>query len=114
MAVEPAESFLTPELPRTPRSHHPVEALADLCRRDKVRAKMLVCPGDIANRTSEEGLRFGLEALVQIKNALYATELVTTIGNHDVDSHAKYGPDPFAPARAVAATTVGEPFARLG
>lgn len=87
-------SFLYSNAPKLPIARHPVHALLDMLKNDvKVRADILICPGDIADKADEQGLITGWDYLKKIQRGLAARHLFTTIGNHDVDSrrmHSSY------------------------
>jgi hypothetical protein len=101
---EPAASFLTTGLPKVPWKVNPVEALKRRIAASNLSAEILLCPGDLGNRCSPEGMAAAWEAIQEIGEALGTRRVVATIGNHDVDSRRLIGKDPFAPARCIAAT----------
>ncbi|MEW6444230.1 MAG: metallophosphoesterase [bacterium] len=80
------ESFLLVGSPRIPPSRHPIQSLVDLVRPVPIRADLLVCPGDVTNRASPEGLSQGMEFLLELKRELRCSSLLCTLGNHDVNS----------------------------
>jgi predicted MPP superfamily phosphohydrolase len=51
-------------------------------------ADYLLCPGDITNGASQEAFDEGWEKLKKLKDDLGATHLITSTGNHEVDSRA--------------------------
>ena len=96
-------SHLYTNTPMKPIARHPVYALLDLLEKNpSIRADMLICPGDIADKADEQGLVSGWEFLKKIRNGLDAEHLLSTIGNHDVDSrnNFKYPSGPFEMVRS--------------
>lgn len=88
-------SFLTVEQPRVPASRHPFQSLLELIRTTSLAADYLVCPGDISDRTCTTGLVHGWDVVNQIGHELGANDIISTLGNHDVDSRRKHDSDPF-------------------
>ncbi|WP_313457151.1 metallophosphoesterase [Stenotrophomonas sp.] len=66
--------------------YDPVAAFVDALRRDDVRADYVICPGDITDRASPEGLKLGWEKLNEIKEVVGARHLIAATGNHEVCS----------------------------
>ena len=66
--------------------YDPVEAFVEMLRRDEVSADYVVCPGDITDRASPDGLKFGWERLKEIKALVGARHLIAATGNHEVCS----------------------------
>jgi hypothetical protein len=95
----PPESFLCVDTPASPWRANPLEALYRFVGSEGLKVHGLVCPGDIANRCSEKGLTFGWNAMRELGSRLNAQFIVSTVGNHDVDSRKKHGPHPFAIVR---------------
>jgi metallophosphoesterase superfamily enzyme len=98
LVSQPRESFLTVGSLRRLRNQHPVEGLLELVKTDPLAssADVLVMPGDFASRMSQEGLSQAWAYVVEIAQALGASHLVPTIGNHDVDAHRILSyPNPF-------------------
>jgi hypothetical protein len=99
-SMVPAETMLLSDADRQPSSHHPVEALLDLIRDQKITAEILAMPGDITNKTDRQGIISGWDFIRQIGVALNTRLIAPTLGNHDVKSRDPSG-DPFAAARAL-------------
>ena len=95
----PAETMLLTDAPRSPASHHPVEALRELLRTNSITADVMVMPGDITNRMDNQGIISGWDYVGQIAIALRARLLAATLGNHDVQSRNPKKGDPFSAAR---------------
>jgi|GEM_PF-3064750 len=91
----PKESWLIAGASRKPAGNHPIQALISLIRSDSIRAEVIICPGDLANRVSRVGMMQSWEHLHELKRELNSTLLLTTLGNHDVDCHKKQNADPF-------------------
>lgn len=68
---------------------NPVDDLKALIAEQKLKADVLLCPGDITTRANATALRAGWAALVDVANKLDATLLCAATGNHDVDSRSQ-------------------------
>jgi 3',5'-cyclic AMP phosphodiesterase CpdA len=90
----PAETMLLTDADRFPSSQHPVESLLDLIKKEKLQAKVLLMPGDIANKVDKQGIISGWGFVGEIAKALNVETLAPTLGNHDVNSR-KPEEDPF-------------------
>jgi len=91
----PRESFLLAGARRLPVGKHPVQSLISLIKEQKLTADVLVCPGDLTNKICQAGMVQAWDHLREIKQQLNSHLLLTTIGNHDVDSRKDHGQDPF-------------------
>jgi len=89
------ESFLIVGDPQVPAGRHPVRALLELARSKKMTVDALICPGDLANKVSKEGMEASWNHLRELQRAFKAKSLLCTVGNHDVDSRRKHDPNPF-------------------
>ncbi|MEI3800524.1 MULTISPECIES: metallophosphoesterase family protein [unclassified Chitinophaga] len=87
-------TWLTSDLMEVPVERNPVAALKRTILKESLVADLLICPGDITDKTDKQGLISGWRYLEDIKSALSASELVATVGNHDVDSRKKLSEDP--------------------
>lgn len=67
-------------------SKDPIAGLLEKIRADSIRADLLVCPGDLTDRASNAGAQYAWQALHKLKEAFGASQLITTAGNHDMDS----------------------------
>ncbi len=56
-------------------------------------ADVLLCPGDLAHRMNEEGLRYAWRELGAIAKLLGTERIVATAGNHDVMRHEDLPPN---------------------
>jgi hypothetical protein len=95
-----AESLLVTTTPRKPTGQHPVSALLDLIKLEKLQADALLMPGDIANKVDPQGMISGWAFVNEIANSLQATVIAPTLGNHDVISRNP-SDDPFSLAKAL-------------
>jgi|SRR5579864_1278795 len=76
--------------PETLPGQHPIAGLLDLIQSNALHADLLLCPGDLGDKATPEGIAYAWKAMHRIKQALGAASLATTTGNHDVDSRQKY------------------------
>jgi predicted phosphodiesterase len=74
-----ADGFLTHD--------NPLSSLFELIKTEKLQADFVVCPGDMTNRADGGALKFVWDQLHKLKTQLNATEVIATVGNHDVASH---------------------------
>jgi predicted phosphodiesterase len=66
---------------------HPVAGLKHFIAREGIKADMLLCPGDVANKADPAALKYGWNALVEIGSLLgVGKQFFATAGNHDMDS----------------------------
>lgn len=66
--------------------YDPVAAFVETLRNEGVSADYVICPGDITDRASPEGLKQGWERLKEIKAVVGARHLIAATGNHEVCS----------------------------
>ena len=90
-----AETLLLTDAPRIPRTHHPVSALLDLISNENLRAEVMLMPGDITNKVDPQGMISGWGFTREIAEALGASTIAATLGNHDVISRIP-SDDPFS------------------
>ncbi|NGN45016.1 metallophosphoesterase [Mesorhizobium sp. CGMCC 1.15528] len=69
---------------------HPLRGLAYIIERDKLRADLLICPGDLSDKADPAALIFAWNKLNELKYQLGAKHLLATAGNHDIDSRNQY------------------------
>lgn len=91
----PRESFLHSNALTKPPSHHPIASLHDLIERENISADLLLAPGDLTNKSSQEGITAAWQFIQNISHSIGSRNLIATVGNHDVDSHHIHGTDPF-------------------
>lgn len=73
-----------------PRIKNPVEALKIMAKEASLYVDMVLCPGDITDKSDDQGYITGFNFLKELRLALGAKDLICTIGNHDVDSRALF------------------------
>lgn len=88
-------SFLIAGSKRTPVNQHLVQSLLAHIQRHSLTADVVICPGDLAHQVCPKGIIQSWDHLGEIQRELQSPLLLTTIGNHDVDSRKRNGPDPF-------------------
>lgn len=66
--------------------YDPVAAFVETLKGEAVSADYVICPGDITDRASPEGLKLGWKKLQEIKAAVGARHLIAATGNHEVCS----------------------------
>ena len=98
-------SFLRPDLMRSPSTRHPVASLLDLKKKNpELRADILLCPGDVADKIDKQGLMHGVVSLNEIADEFKCRGYISSIGNHDIDSrgiHASESADPLFIAKNI-------------
>jgi len=86
---------------KTPKNHHPVEALKLLIERSDLSSNVIVAPGDLTNKVNKQGLLSGWSFVKSVGKALGCTMAVATVGNHDVDSQGLHDEGVFGIAKRV-------------
>lgn len=56
-----------------------------------IRADVLLCPGDLCDKADWDALPYVWRRLESLTLRLGAGTLIATVGNHDIDSHARHG-----------------------
>jgi predicted phosphodiesterase len=74
---------------------HPVIALEVLLKENQITCDYLLCTGDISDQMCDQGLMSGWQYIEEIGRFLNVKEILSTVGNHDVDSFGKYNPQPY-------------------
>jgi UDP-2,3-diacylglucosamine pyrophosphatase LpxH len=95
LTTQTSISYLLSDLPKKPINKHPVESIKKVIKEEGITADLLLCPGDIADKVSKQGMISGWQFLQDIKLALNNASLVATLGNHDVDSRNQHNSGPF-------------------
>lgn len=98
---EQAGTFLLAGALRVPENSHPVQAMIRRFPTESLGANALLCPGDLADQICQTGFTHAFDVLREISRHFRIPHLVTTLGNHDVDSRRKHGEDPFAVAETI-------------
>lgn len=86
----PRTSYFDISLPDWDEANNPIAALNTLINKRKIKADFLICCGDIGDKACPTALTRAWEALQKIKVLLGAKQIITTVGNHDVDSRHKH------------------------
>src|SRR4051794_33745568 len=86
-AAEP--SYLCTLAPRDLPGQHPIRGLQQLIENEKLRADILLCPGDLGDKARPAGIQYGWRAVHEVAGYLNAGVVVGNVGNHDVDSRYK-------------------------
>jgi predicted MPP superfamily phosphohydrolase len=84
------DTWLLSDKMRKPSNQHPIQSLISTIEKEDIKADIVLCPGDITNKTDPQGLVTGWSFLEEIKERLGAKYLIASLGNHDVDSHGIY------------------------
>ena len=69
--------------------------LKKLISNESLRADLLICGGDLGDNAQPDGIRYAWQAVNEIGALLKASQIVATVGNHDMDSRQlfnKYDP----------------------
>ena len=75
----------------------PFRNLNELIEREKLRADIVLCAGDICDRADFRGFQYAWIKLNELKSKIGAQALIATCGNHDLNSRlieAEEDPDP--------------------
>jgi predicted phosphodiesterase len=91
----PRKSFLIAGSKRTPIGQHLVQSLLALIDKHKMKADVVICPGDLSHQVCQAGMVQAWEYLGEIQRKLGSPELLATVGNHDVDSRKLNSADAF-------------------
>ena len=84
----PDDTYVATEPPVSEPKQHPLADLLLLARHDQnVRADILLCPGDLTNRSDDAGKVYGWRMLNELADALGAQRLIASPGNHDLQTH---------------------------
>jgi predicted phosphodiesterase len=86
-------SYLLSDGPRVPGNSHPVQALFRLIAAEKLQSDILALPGDFSDQADHHGFVVGLFNAREIGLKLQASNIIASLGNHDVDSHQLFSPD---------------------
>lgn len=73
---------------------NPIDDLKKLIKQDEIKSKYLFCLGDLGDRANPMAVAKVWQELNELKTLLGAERLISTIGNHDVDSRHQNGYDP--------------------
>jgi 3',5'-cyclic AMP phosphodiesterase CpdA len=73
----------------TSAATNPILGLRDLIAAQNLKADLIVCPGDLGDKASPQGIQFAWQKVHEIGEWLGASQVLATTGNHDVDSRHK-------------------------
>lgn len=86
---DPSPSHLNISMPESLTFQHPISALLELIRAEKLVADILLSPGDLGDKADAEGIAYAWAALGKLASALECGMFAATAGNHDLDSRFK-------------------------
>ena len=67
-------------------TENPLRALENLVTSERIEADVLLCCGDLGDKADPAGITYAWAELNKLKATLKAPMLLTTVGNHDLDS----------------------------
>jgi hypothetical protein len=88
-------SYLDVRQPASLTNQNPVEGLKRLISEEKLKADLLLSPGDLGHQASAVGIQYSWKELHALGALLQAKVVTATAGNHDIDS--RYQGDDHAP-----------------
>lgn len=83
-------SHLCISKPEGQATQHPIGGLMRLIEAENLRADVLICCGDMADKARPIAVRYVWSKLQDLRDALAAPFMAVAPGNHDVDSRYKY------------------------
>lgn len=83
-------TLLFTEKLRSPSNEHPVEDLLDVIGKEEITVDLVLSPGDFTHQSDKQGFVSGWSFVIELSRALNSTEVIATIGNHDIDTRQKY------------------------
>lgn len=83
-------SFLRASDSTDPDQPNPLELIADTVISEGLAVDWIVCPGDIADKADPSAQAYVWSKFTALKNKMKARLLLSTAGNHDVDSRLQY------------------------
>lgn len=92
----PAPSFLQVNGNHNNPAESPIKSLELLIKTERLSADILLCPGDICDKADSQALEWGWQRIREIGALLKVSQVVGTVGNHDVDSRHGFGVDALA------------------
>ena len=101
-------SYLDVRYPATLANQHPIEGLKKLIKEERLRADLLLSPGDLGHQASREGIQYAWKELHCLGELLGAKIVTATAGNHDIDS--RYKGDDHAPEHVLKGLLPQFPF----
>jgi predicted phosphodiesterase len=79
-------SFLLNSSVAIPDRPNPLQSIPELLEQEGLDVDWVLCPGDISDKANPDAQTFAWQQLKTIKDALGASALIGTAGNHDIDS----------------------------
>lgn len=89
-AARAGESNYAAAMPEKSPTDNPFVGLRDLIVEHNIKADFVVCPGDVSDRAHPSAMADGWDQLETIRQALDAFAVLSSAGNHDVDSRHQY------------------------
>lgn len=83
------KSHLDMNGPDSPEQN-PVAGLRKLAEEERLKANIVICPGDIGNKGNPKTIEYGWNKLHHIKDFFRAERVIAVPGNHDHDSRSLY------------------------
>lgn len=71
---------------------NPFTALEKMVESLKLKADLILCCGDIADKASFSGQKYVWDKIQKLKDTLNVTYVLSTVGNHDLDSRTYFDP----------------------
>lgn len=81
------DTYLKTDMLRTSVFDHPVESLLRLVKDGSLTCDLTLCPGDFTSKSNRQGLIGGWDYCLEMGTSLNSSDIIGTIGNHDVDSY---------------------------
>ena len=75
-----------------PRSDNPLHTLDEYITQRGLTADVLLCPGDLCDQADWSALGYAWKMVKSAARALGASEIIATVGNHDIDSRGTHRP----------------------
>lgn len=97
------ESYLLTD-EELPTLQNPYKSFKELVVRDNIEADVLIMPGDYSNKCCLEGLKMGWGITQDIARLINAKDLISNVGNHDVDSQNLHKKGAFYHIKEIAKT----------
>lgn len=92
-------SFLLTNTPKKPIKQNPLASLIELIDEKKMKADLLILPGDFCDQMDEDGFNYTWAEIQRIASKLEVKDIIPTLGNHDVNSRDAGNSDVFRFAR---------------
>jgi predicted MPP superfamily phosphohydrolase len=83
-------SFLDMSIGEGRTNEQPISALKDLIESNKLKTDILLCAGDMGDKSNPSYIQYAWTKLQELKDILGASIIAATPGNHDHDSRSNY------------------------